>query len=116
MLNQIYLDPSVQFQKEHLGTRLMEATLPLMAQKGYDSLIVEYNINNKNAARFYKKLDITPIGKTQDLDHILPEPFGMQISQVEIGHAPIEKIVRACERKMSQNHLSRLPFSKEITR
>lgn len=90
ILNQIYLDPSIQGQG--IGVAFLAKTLDMMSVFYYD-FIVEYNTQNKNAKKFYQGFEIKPIAQTQDLDHIIGNK--KYISPVEIGYAMIKDALKA---------------------
>lgn len=94
ILNQIYLRPDIQ--KQGVGSLLLKRVLPIVARK-YTDLIVEYNQNNKYAIRFYERLGIQEVAKTQDLDQVTPSHD--YFSPVGIGYAPIRVIRKRLAQK-----------------
>lgn len=97
IVNQIYLDPEIQ--RRGLGTYLFGQTLPKIKEQGFESLIIEYNAQNKNAERFYQTLGFEAFAHTQDFDHITRENnrANFCISDVKIAHATIDKTLRCVQ-------------------
>ena len=93
VINQLYLDPSIQ--AKGVGTNILEQTLPLMKNEGYENFVIEYNANNTNAEKFYKNtLTLTEIAKTKDFDNIVTNPkTEICMSPVKIGFAKIDNAV-----------------------
>ena len=108
IVNQIYLDP--QIQRKGLGTYLLGATLPKLKEKGYDSLIIEYNANNINAEKFYQTLGFEAFAKTQDFDHIIRprNKTDFCVSDVKIAHTTIDKTLKAINNIEQRKHISTL--------
>ena len=99
ILNQLYLSPSIQ--NRGFGTELLRHTLPIMLDK-YDNFVVEYNLKNQKAIKFYETIGIKKVAQTQDLDHIIKG--NKYISDVGIGYSDI----RATCRKIQTKHLKYL--------
>ncbi|MFI3241632.1 MAG: GNAT family N-acetyltransferase [Alphaproteobacteria bacterium] len=92
MLNQIYLDPSIQ--KKGLGTKIIDQTLPKIKEAGFESLVIEYNSNNENARRFYRNtLALREIGTTRDFDNVVSNPTEICMSPVTLGFVEIDKAI-----------------------
>lgn len=91
-VNQIYLDPAIQ--GNGLGTTLLKNTLHLMQKKGYNSVIIEYNVQNYRVKRFYAySMGISKFAETKDLDQIIFDKKAgpvKYISNVEIGYNTIK--------------------------
>lgn len=102
ILNQIYLDPSVQ--RHGLGTYILAQTLPKMKEKGVRNLILEYNIENKNGEKFYNSFGFRPLADTEDLDHILHDGQKTKfcISKVKMVHVPVGTALEHANKKMQQ--------------
>ncbi len=99
MLNQIYFDPA--FQRQGLGSVLLATALPRLNER-YTDMLVEYNMDNAYARRFYTGLGFKQIATTFDLDHIIARK--RYYSPVGIGHTNI----RAClERLLTNGRLCR---------
>ena len=103
IVNQIYLEPALQHHG--LGTFLLSRTIPQLRQRGYDSLIIEYNAHNTNAEKFYKGVGFSAFAKTQDFDHIIEKDgkTNFCISDVEIAHTTIENAIK-CIKSKQANH------------
>ena len=97
IVNQIYLDPVLQHHG--LGTYLFGKTLPILKEHGYESLIIEYNANNKNAEKFYKGVGFTPIAKTKDFDHIIEKDSKtiFCVSDVDIAYTTIDNSMKCIQ-------------------
>lgn len=102
ILNQIYLDPSVQ--RHGLGTYILAHTLPKMKEKGVRNLILEYNADNKNAEKFYRYFGFEALANTQDLDHIIKDQSGhtkLCLSDVKMVHVPLEIALEKANTKLA---------------
>ena len=94
IVNQIYLAPHIQ----HLGIGriLFKHTLKELKAKGYNDLVIEYNIHNDNARKFYHKLGFRDFGRSKDMDHILSD--GRRtifcLSDVRIAHTTIDNALK----------------------
>lgn len=97
IVNQIYLDPALQHRG--LGTYLFAKTLPTLKENGYESLIIEYNENNKNAEKFYKGVGFSPIAKTKDFDHIIEKDNKTLfcVSDVEIAYTTVDDSIKCIQ-------------------
>ncbi len=102
ILNQIYLDPSVQ--RLGLGTYILAQTLPKMKEKGVRNLILEYNAQNSNAEKFYRFFGFKALADTEDLDHILRKDNRTRfyISKVKMVHVPVEEAMAKANAKMDE--------------
>ncbi len=90
ILNQIYLDPSIQ--SKGVGRLLLEKTLHIIKKQGYKDFIVEYNTNNTKAKKFYQhSIGLEEIGSTKDFDNIITKPTKICMSPVSIGYTTIKK-------------------------
>lgn len=100
ILNQIYLDPSVQ--RHGLGTYILAQTLPKMKEKGVKNLILEYNSSNLNGEKFYGAFGFKALAETQDLDHILNKNGRTElcISDVKMVHVPVELAMEKVNTKL----------------
>lgn len=101
ILNQIYLDPSVQ--RHGLGTYILAQTLPKMKEKGVKNLILEYNSSNINGERFYGAFGFKALAETQDLDHIIKEQNGHTkfcVSNVKMVHVPVDIALEKANTKL----------------
>lgn len=99
IINQLYLDPSIQ--RRNVGTFLLEQTLPKLKQRGFDSLILEYNAHNHNAEKFYQTLGFEAFARTRDFDHILPHPKGgaeFCLSDVKIAYTTIDNALAQAQK------------------
>ncbi len=107
ILNQIYLDPSVQ--RHGLGTYILAQTLPKMKEKGVRNLILEYNAENKNGEKFYSSFGFRPLADTEDLDHIIHDGQSTRfcISKVKMVHVPVETALERANAKMEQKRLAK---------
>ncbi len=94
IVNQIYLDPDLQHHG--LGTYLFGKTLPTLKAHGFESLIIEYNENNKNAEKFYRGVGFSPMAKTRDFDHIVQKDNKTMfcMSDVEIAYTTIDNSIK----------------------
>ncbi|MBR1649172.1 MAG: GNAT family N-acetyltransferase [Alphaproteobacteria bacterium] len=101
IVNQIYLDP--QIQNQGLGTYLLQKTIPELKKQGFESLIIEYNAHNANAAKFYRGIGFEPFALTKDFDHIIHPQAKTEfcVSDVEIAYTTIDRAIQ----KMSDKHL-----------
>ncbi len=102
ILNQIYLDPSVQHKG--LGTYILAQTLPKMKEKGVRNLILEYNRDNLNGEKFYQSFGFQPLADTEDLDHILPDREGKTkfcISKVKMVHVDVATALEKANAKIA---------------
>lgn len=102
ILNQIYLDPSVQHKG--LGTYILAQTLPKMKEKGVRNLILEYNRDNLNGEKFYQSFGFQPLADTEDLDHILTDRNGRTkfcISKVKMVHVDVAAALEKANSKMA---------------
>lgn len=102
ILNQIYLDPSVQ--RHGLGTYILAQTLPKMKEKGVRNLILEYNVDNKNGEKFYNSFGFQPLADTEDLDHIIRRGGQTRfcISKVKMVHVDVDTALEKANAKMEQ--------------
>lgn len=100
ILNQIYLDPSVQ--RHGLGTYILAQTLPKMKEKGVKNLILEYNVENKNGEKFYNSFGFQPLADTEDLDHIIRKDNKTHfcISKVKMVHVDVASALERANEKM----------------
>lgn len=102
ILNQIYLDPSVQ--RHGLGTYVLSKTLPKIKEQGIKNLILEYNTDNKNAEKFYHAFGFRALADTQDLDHILDVEGKAKlcISDVKMVQVPVDVALEKANAKMEE--------------
>lgn len=102
ILNQIYLDPSVQHVG--IGTYVLAQTLPKMKEIGVKNLILEYNAENHNAAKFYKAFGFKPLADTEDLDHIIRKGSNTKfyVSKVKMVHVPVEEAMQKANAKFDE--------------
>lgn len=102
ILNQIYLDPSVQHVG--IGTYVLAQTLPKMKEIGVKNLILEYNADNHNAAKFYNAFGFKALADTEDLDHIIKKNGRTRfyISKVKMVHVPVEEAMQKANAKFDE--------------
>ena len=108
IINQLYLDPKIQ--RRNVGTYLLEHTLPQLKERGFDSLILEYNANNHNAEKFYQTLGFEAFARTKDFDHVVTSPEGRAefcLSDVKIAHTSIDHALEQAE-KVKNRAVSKL--------
>ena len=94
IVNQLYLAPNLQHKG--LGRLLFERTIEDLKGRGYKDLVIEYNIHNDNARKFYHKLGFRDFGRSKDMDHILSD--GRRtifcLSDVRIAHTTIDNALK----------------------